>query len=416
MKTNKTFNEEFKTMFFDYKIIYVFIAYIIISILSSFLIGYKPVKTVYTDTNIDYSDDIEKLKENYYGMKYIDIEKDINKKIAEIRGYEDSSLNDSFTKYYELLVKKSFLLDESGVNQEKINELDKKIEIAKKEFDDVINKISSDLPKEDQDKVNKLTIVSDVVRYQTEDNNSDTFYDIRKEGLLLGIGNYFNKNFHFIAWVNALVLEIFLGLISYLYVRKRKEDIINKDDSSYILNKRNILLSFITISILMAILMFIKHLLIVNMNHPGEIKNLYLNTLLTTNTNYKLYSQLIITVILSIIYYTLRPIIYAKRVEIHDVKKSSIYFIVFNLLMYVIYFNLNVGGFVSLTGPGFLSGLFGNIISLILFIIISLSSYRSYKLGRGFFERRKIGKFSKDNIDNNINKTKKDIDSIDEVK
>lgn len=47
MKNQKSFLEEFKTMLFDYKVIYIFIAYIIISLLSSFIIGYKPINSYY---------------------------------------------------------------------------------------------------------------------------------------------------------------------------------------------------------------------------------------------------------------------------------------------------------------------------------------------------------------------------------
>lgn len=92
MKNQNSFLEEFKSMLFDYKVIYIFIAYIIISLLSSFIIGYKPIKSYYRINDVEYADSVEELKEQYYGMNYQDILKDINNKIVEIKGYEDNDL------------------------------------------------------------------------------------------------------------------------------------------------------------------------------------------------------------------------------------------------------------------------------------------------------------------------------------
>ena len=38
MKTKKSFLQEFKSMLFDYKIIYIFLAYIVISLLTNFVV------------------------------------------------------------------------------------------------------------------------------------------------------------------------------------------------------------------------------------------------------------------------------------------------------------------------------------------------------------------------------------------
>ena len=84
----KTFLQEFKSMLFDYKVIYIFLAYVIISSLLIAVFGYKPMKDYYgIDGVVDYTDEINKLKEQYHGMKYEDIEKEITKKADEVRGY-----------------------------------------------------------------------------------------------------------------------------------------------------------------------------------------------------------------------------------------------------------------------------------------------------------------------------------------
>lgn len=96
----RTFLQEFKSMLFDYKVIYIFLSYVIISSLLIIAFGYKPMKDYYTVDNVDYTDEIDKLKGQYHGMKYEDIEKEITKKAEEVRGY----INDPI--YYLEKVKK----------------------------------------------------------------------------------------------------------------------------------------------------------------------------------------------------------------------------------------------------------------------------------------------------------------------
>lgn len=395
MKNQKSFLEEFKSMLFDYKVIYIFIAYIIISLLSSFIIGYKPIKSYYRINDVEYADSVEELKEQYYGMNYQDILKDINNKIVEIKGYEDNDLLEALQKYITLSTELQGLLMSNTQDEQKLNELRTQVEESRKEYFAILNKINEDLPAEKQKEINTLDALTHAVSNQIEDSRSDTFYDLRKEGLLLGIGGYFGKNIHFIAWFNALLLELFLGAIAYFYVRKRKTNSSNNEEqNSHNESKKYILLSFISISLLMAIFMFIKHFLIVNMSLPGEIKNVYLEPLVNSSGNFTIMNQLTLTLVLSIIYYIARPVIYAKRVEVISFQKSLIYFIIFNLIMYLFYFNVNNVGFVALTGPATLSTFDKGFFTLTLLITITISSYISYISGKRFIDRRKKSKVS----------------------
>lgn len=395
MKNQKSFLEEFKSMLFDYKVIYIFIAYIIISLLSSFIIGYKPIKSYYRINDVEYADSVEELKEQYYGMNYQDILKDINNKIVEIKGYEDNDLLEALQKYITLSTELQGLLMSNTQDEQKLNELRTQVEKSRKEYFAILNKINEELPAEKQKEINTLDALTHAVSNQIEDSRSDTFYDLRKEGLLLGIGGYFGKNIHFIAWFNALLLELFLGAIAYFYVRKRKTNSSNNEEqNSHNESKKYILLSFISISLLMAIFMFIKHFLIVNLSLPGEIKNVYLEPLVNSSGNFTIMNQLTLTLVLSIIYYIARPVIYAKRVEVISFQKSLIYFIIFNLIMYLFYFNVNNVGFVALTGPATLSTFDKGFITLTLLITITISSYISYISGKRFIDRRKKSKVS----------------------
>ncbi|AVM42198.1 hypothetical protein [Fastidiosipila sanguinis] len=395
MKNQKSFLEEFKSMLFDYKVIYIFIAYIIISLLSSFIIGYKPIKSYYRINDVEYADSVEELKEQYYGMNYQDILKDINNKIVEIKGYEDNDLLEALQKYITLSTELQGLLMSNTQDEQKLNELRTQVEESRKEYFAILNKINEDLPAEKQKEINTLDALTHAVSNQIEDSRSDTCYDLRKEGLLLGIGGYFGKNIHFIAWFNALLLELFLGAIAYFYVRKRKTNSSNNEEqNSHDESKKYILLSFISISLLMAIFMFIKHFIIVNLSLPGEIKNVYLEPLVNSSGNFTIMNQLTLTLVLSILYYIARPVIYAKRVEVISFQKSLIYFIIFNLIMYLFYFNVNNVGFVALTGPATLSTFDKGSITLTLLITITISSYISYISGKRFIDRRKNSKAS----------------------
>lgn len=221
-------------------------------------------------------------------------------------------------------------------------------------------------------------------------NKSNIFYDWNKEGLLLGFGNYFGKNFHFIAWMNAFVLELFLGVISYFYIRKRKNNSIeNGDIESYKNDKKNIILSFISISLIMAIFMLVRHFAIVNIKYPRETLNPPLKVFVDYYTgNAGIKTPLIMSIVLSMIYYIARPVIYAKRSEVLSQKKSIKNFIILNLLMYAFYFGTMKYVYVAITGVAFISDIVHGI-TLAALIIVTVSSYKSFMLGRGFSERRK---------------------------
>ena len=407
----RTFLQEFKSMLFDYKVIYIFLSYVIISSLLIIAFGYKPMKDYYMVDNVDYTDEIDKLKEQYHGMKYEDIEKEITKKADEVRGY----INDPI--YYLEKVKKAqakFLKEQSNPNRDgkKLAELEKEYEIAKQEQKDYTAKINTPLPEEKQRQLNILDGLLKKVQSQISNskttpyhdkqsdnqmiiNKSDIFYDWNKEGLLLGFGNYFGKNFHFIAWMNAFVLELFLGGISYFYIRKRKNNSIeNGDIESYKNDKKNIILSFICISLIMAVFMLIRHFAIVNIKYPRETLNPPLKVFLDYYTgNAGIKTPLIISIVLSMVYYIARPIIYAKRSEVLSHKKSMIYFIALNLLMYVYYFGAMKHVFIAITGIAFLSDIVHGI-TLASLIIVAVSSYKSFMSGEKLFKRRKEKKLA----------------------
>lgn len=407
----RTFLQEFKSMLFDYKVIYIFLSYVIISSLLIIAFGYKPMKDYYMVDNVDYTDEIDKLKEQYHGMKYEDIEKEITKKADEVRGY----INDPI--YYLEKVKKAqakFLKEQNNPNRDgkKLAELEKEYEIAKQEQKDYTAKINTPLPEEKQRQLNILDGLLKKVQSQISNskttpnhdkqsdnqmiiNKSDIFYDWNKEGLLLGFGNYFGKNFHFIAWMNAFVLELFLGGISYFYIRKRKNNSIeNGDIESYKNDKKNIILSFICISLIMAVFMLIRHFAIVNIKYPRETLNPPLKVFLDYYTgNAGIKTPLIISIVLSMVYYIARPIIYAKRSEVLSHKKSMIYFIALNLLMYVYYFGAMKHVFIAITGIAFLSDIVHGI-TLASLIIVAVSSYKSFMSGEKLFKRRKEKKLA----------------------
>lgn len=83
-----------------------------------------------------------------------------------------------------------------------------------------------------------------------------------------------------------------------------------------------------------------------------------------------------------------------KRAEVISHKKSMMYFVILNLLMYGAYYFAAKNVFVSITGPGFLTDPIINTIVLIVFILLAASSYKSFILGKGFFERRKVDKLT----------------------
>ena len=420
MKTKKSFLQEFRSMLFDYKIIYIFLAYVVISLLTNFVVGYVPIKETTKigigfneDTNtandlIDYTDKFEEIKEEYYEMKLKDILEDSNQKVLELRGYSDSDYTEINRNYLELISQRMTLIMQGySLDSPELTELGAKIDEASRKKDDLWNKIDLEkqFSREKKDEIfMRVNLLPDRVIRQTEVNKTDTFHDLRNEGLLLGIGYYFGKNTHLIAWVNALILEIFLGVISYLYIRKRKNNSVeNGSIEAYKEDKRNILLSFITISLIMLLFMYISRFIIVNMKYPGKFSNVNLSVFgISSITKNTFYPQLVRTFIFSIVYYISRPILYSKRAELINVKTSSIYFLIFNGIMYFIYFNLPMIVFVSLTGPlAFTPSYIFAIPMLILFIMITIYSYKSFMSGEELFKRRKAEKLTENKENNN---------------
>ena len=374
--SQKPFSKEFKDMLFKHKVIYIVLGFILYLVLIGIVVKDSPVEYFHYTKDSEVIEDADEYRKIYYGKTLEEAAKYKNEQIIKIYGYDIDEFTQAYKKLMNLHLK---VLDAiNNGNYEKREELDEEIKKAESRFHEIYNLILKDVDEDQRKEIRTHESIYNEIYNQIKYTEKNEYQNLRAENLFLGRGRFFGKDFNFIAILNFIGLEIALGLIAHFYIRKNDRE-----------DKKNKLLSFMTVSLFTALAVAIKQYIITKINYPGGIKDVGMGGIIYSETNFTLYGYIALMVLTWIVYYVARTIIYSKRAQNYDLKKSLMAFIIFNGLMFYVYFNLNVGTFVSLLGEGVLIAIESSLILFVILIIVAGFSLKAYLSEKSFIQRRR---------------------------
>lgn len=377
----RSFIDEFKDMLFGHRVILVFLGFIVYLAVTGAVVKDSPVQYFqYDPRTAKIAENIDKVREEFYGKSYEEAFDITNRKLISILGYDPGEYTQASNQLLKLLGDQIKLVVSGNGDKEsaEMKALNAEVKELEKKVSAMMSKIREGMSPQDNIEYGKYESVLKEIRNQIRYTGVNRYQDLRAENLFLGRGRFYNRDFNYTAIINFLGLEIALGLIAYLYIRMND----NK-------NKVMKIASFSVIALFMAALIVLKQFIVTKMNYPAGINNVEMGGILYASTRFRLYDFMYLMLGFWFIYYIARVMIYSKRARNYTLGRSLISFILFNGIMYTVYYNMNVGTFVSLLGEGAILNLTNSMIILGVLITVAAFSFKAYLTGKSLLPMKR---------------------------